>query len=183
MPALSSGESQKHFSEESMNDAKAVVGLAMLAAVLCSPDIARAQQAKPAGNAVTAAQDSAAEAGRRVRRDPQTGEFIDGPVEAPAAPQARSARPQGAAPSIARPEEMNELMLQFMQRGAAQPMPGGRGLSLAPRHLSSTVVVRQADGSLASECVQGETAAEHRLHAPRVDFNGLKAQREVRHVQ
>ncbi len=167
-----------------MNDAKAVVGLAMLAAVLCGPEVARAQQAAPAGTAVMPAHDGAADAGRRVRRDPQTGEFIDGPVEAPAAaPQARSARPQASPPAIARPEEMNELMLQFMQRSGAQPIPGGRGLSLAPRHLSSTVVVRQADGSLASECVQGESAAEHRLHAPRVDVNGIKAQREVRHAQ
>jgi hypothetical protein len=162
-----------------MNDLSVVAGMAVAAAMLCVPGAASAQQSATGAARAEVAPAQSAQGGRRAVRDPQTGEFIDGPGET-AAPQARTLRPQSAAPAVTRPEEMNDMMLQFMQRTRTQTVPGNtRALSLTPRHLSSTVVVRQADGSLSTECVTGETAAEHRLHAPRVDLQSLRGARDA----
>jgi hypothetical protein len=118
---------------------------------------------------------------RRARKDPRTGEFFDGPVATPSA-----APGDGLEPGIVsdgRPEEMNELMLDFMQRRQAEPVGAARagsGMSLGADSLTASVAVRGADGRLVVQCMPGESEAAHRLHASPVN---LKALREAAHVK
>jgi hypothetical protein len=173
--------------------ARVLPPLLALTAALCTGTALAAPAAEPTQTApdASAAHDTtqrtdAASANRRAVRDPQTGRLIDGPLPDAASSPSRAAR--SAAP--ARPlkaEEMSPLMLQFMQRTQSESrrMEGGaRGVSLTPNHLSSTVVVRTPDGRIVSQCVAGETEAQHRLHATPVDLRGLQAaKQEVRHAQ
>jgi hypothetical protein len=118
---------------------------------------------------------------RRARKDPRTGEFFDGPVEAPSASPSDGQEP--GIVSDGRPEEMNELMLSFMQRRQAEPVGearAGSGMSLGADSLTASIVVRSPDGKLVVQCVPGESEATHRLHAPVVN---LMALREAAHVK
>lgn len=139
----------------------------------------RASEAKEAPARVQAT--PVASTARRARRDPRTGEFFDGPVEVPSA--APSSAQEPGIVSDGRPEEMNALMLDFMQRRGAEPATGmraGSGMSLGADSLTTSIVTRAADGRLVVQCVPGESEAAHRLHAPAVN---LKALREAAHVE
>lgn len=140
-----------------------------------SPQVREAKQAPASVQAAPAASNA-----RRAKRDPRTGEFFDGPVEAPSAAPA-----DGLEPGIVgdgRPDEMNALMLDFMQRRQAEAVTGARGsgMSLGSDSLTASIVTRAADGRLVVQCVPGESEAAHRLHAPAVN---LKALREAAHVK
>lgn len=139
----------------------------------------KASEAKEAPARAQAA--SSASTARRARRDPRTGEFFDGPVEAPSAAPGEAQEP--GIVSDGRPEEMNALMLDFMQRRQAEPATGARagsGMSLGADSLTASIVTRAADGRLVVQCVPGESEAAHRLHAPTIN---LKALREAAHVK
>jgi hypothetical protein len=118
---------------------------------------------------------------RRARKDARTGEFFDGPVEVPGAAADGAAQPGIVGDS--RPEEMNELMLSFMQRRQPEPVAGARagsGMALGADSLTASMATRAPDGPLVVQCVPGEAEAAHRLHAPAVN---LKALREASHVK
>jgi hypothetical protein len=162
--------------------------IALAVAALCISSGASAQTAatSPQTSAAKLAPASvqsapAASTARRARRDPRTGELFDGPVETP------SASPDdGLEPGIVsdgRPDEMNALMLDFMQRRQAEPAANARagsGMSLGADSLTASIVTRTADGRLLVQCVPGESEAAHRLHAPAVN---LKALRETANVK
>lgn len=139
----------------------------------------QAGEAKEAPARVQAA--PVASTARRARRDPRTGEFFDGPVEVPSAAPSDAQEP--GIVGDGRPEEMNALMLDFMQRRQAEPATGARagsGMALGSDSLTASIVTRAADGRLVVQCVPGESEAAHRLHAPAVN---LKALRETAHVK
>lgn len=139
----------------------------------------QASEAKGAPARVQAA--PVATTARRARRDPRTGEFFDGPVEGPSAAPSDAQEP--GIVSDGRPDEMNALMLDFMQRRQAEPATGARagsGMSLGADSLTASIVTRASDGRLVVQCVPGESEAAHRLHAPSVN---LKALREASHVK
>jgi hypothetical protein len=138
-------------------------------AVAPNPTTPAAREAAPAAARLQAA--PAAPAARRARKDARTGEFFDGPVEVPGATMDGAAEPGIVGDS--RPEEMNELMLSFMQRRQPEPVAGARagsGMALGADSLTASMV----------QCVPGESEAAHRLHAPAVN---LKALREASHVK
>ena len=162
--------------------------IALAVAALCFSGGVAAQAPAPAKPAGESAQAPAklqpaplASTARRARRDPRTGEFIDGPVEVPEVTAGAAAEP--GIVSDGRAEEMNALMLGFMQRRSAEAADGalsGSGMSLGADSLTASVATRAPDGRLVVQCVPGESEAAHRLHARAVD---LKALREAVHVK
>ena len=138
----------------------------------------KAGEAKEAPARVQAA--PVASTARRARRDPRTGEFFDGPVEVPSTAPSDAQEP--GIVGDGRPDEMNALMLDFMQRRQAEAVTGARGsgMALGSDSLTASIVTRAPDGKLVVQCVPGESEAAHRLHAPAVN---LKALREAAHVK
>ena len=100
-----------------------------------------------------------AQQAQRVAIDPETGRIrapeLDELSNAPAAARAAAIAPnaaRAAAPSAERAAPVNGVRF------------GAKGFRVDPNRMSFTVVKRNADGSLSTQCVTGEDAAEHALH-------------------
>jgi hypothetical protein len=115
------------------------VGFALSSSVVAAqgdPSIAQAAPAAPAA---------------RVAIDPDTGKLR--PVEHDDAAEA-------AGPAVARSALRTESALRQVYSRT-----GVRGVTLDESFMTYTVVRRNAQGGLESDCVHGESAAQHLLHA------------------
>lgn len=111
--------------------------------------------------AVAAAMPAQAQDAQRVQRDAVTG-------------QLRAPTPEeGAAMAARAPRSTNESAQVRSSRR------GGAGLRLTNEFLSHSVVVRQADGSLAENCVVGEEAAADAAKAPKAASRAAAAKLET----
>ena len=111
--------------------------------------------------AVAAGMPAHAQDAQRVVRDSLTG-------------QLRAPTPEeGAAMSARAPRSTPETtQARFSRRG-------GSGVRLTNEFLSHSVVVRQADGSLAENCVVGEEAAADAAKAPKAASRAAAAKLET----
>ena len=96
---------------------------------------------------------------QRIAIDPETGQLrapeADELAPARANPAARAATPNSAARAAAADERA---------KPASGTRFGAKGFRVDPSRMSFTVVRRDADGSLATQCVNGESAAQHAMH-------------------
>jgi hypothetical protein len=111
----------------------------------------------------------------QVVRDPVTGRLRAPTHEEAAA----AATPAAAAQRSATPKKTLIAPDHPLAQMAAKPAPAARFGAVAKRvdlsKLSYSVASRGADGSLGTDCVSGESAAEHALHG------GVKATQGARH--
>jgi len=99
---------------------------------------------------------------QRIAIDPETGrvrapEADELPAARANAGAARAAATTSAARASASPEER--------AKPVAGVRFGARGFRVDPTRMSFTVVRRSADGLITTQCVAGETAVEHAMHA------------------
>jgi hypothetical protein len=96
---------------------------------------------------------------KRVAVDPETGQLrapeADEMPAARANAAARAATPNGGARAAAADERA---------KPATGTRFGAKGFRVDPSRMSFTVVRRNADGTLATQCVSGESAAQHAMH-------------------
>jgi hypothetical protein len=93
--------------------------------------------------------------GQRIAVDPQTGQMRAPELDEMAPSAARAATAPATARASAAAQGARRLTgVQF----------GAKGFRVDPSRMSHTVVRRGADGSIATQCVSGESAAAHAMH-------------------
>ena len=98
---------------------------------------------------------------QRIAIDPETGRLRAPEAdEMPAARANESAARAAVAPSAARAAAPADERA----KPAVGTRFGAKGFRVDPSRMSFTVVRRNADGTLATQCVSGESAAQHAMH-------------------
>jgi hypothetical protein len=98
---------------------------------------------------------------QRIAIDPETGR-----LRAPEADELPAARANAGAARAAAATSAARAAAPAEERAkpAAGTRFGAKGFRVDPNRMSFTVVRRNADGSLATQCVNGESAAQHAMH-------------------
>jgi hypothetical protein len=97
---------------------------------------------------------------QRIAIDPETGR-----ARAPELDEMSSARAAAAAASAAPSAARAAAPAEERAKPVAGARFGAKAFRVDPSRMSFTVVRRNADGSVTTQCLAGETAAEHALHA------------------
>lgn len=136
------------------------LALLMAAATLSANTLACQDEAKHAAHAaeaaVTAADAPAAE-GMVVTRDAVTGQ-----MRAPTAAERQELDNQAKRDALRKPQALmaGKALAAPAAPAAKLHASGAKGVRLSDEHATFSVVTRQADGTLTSECIEGKQAAD-----------------------